>query len=247
MRHLRKQLRLLYVDDHLLAVSKPPGVHALPTQAGEPAVTQLLGGHPDWNAPGALAAPHRLDRDASGVQLYARTPVAESALVRQFEQQAAERIYLALVCGYVAAAGEVTLQLTFNKKLERVEATPFRGKAARTSYRILERLPGNTLLECHALPDWPQQVRAHLASLGHPLTIDPVYGGGEAVLLSRYKPDYRSSARHAERPLIDRLTLHALAVTLPHPVLGTPLHLQSPWPKDLRATVTQLGRLVSGP
>ena len=68
--------------------------------------------------------------------------------------------------------------------------------------------------------------------------------GGSAILLSRYKPDYRPSARRPERALIDRLTLHAGRITCEHPVTGTVLTLEAPLPKDFRATLTQLARLV---
>ena len=79
--------------------------------------------------------------------------------------------------------------------------------------------------------------------IGHPLTVDPAFGGGSDVRLSDYKPDYRPSGRRPERPLIERLTLHAATVSLTHPVGGEPMQFTAPLPKDLRATLVQLGRL----
>ena len=87
------------------------------------------------------------------------------------------------------------------------------------------------------------QVRVHLAAIGHPLTIDADFGGGRAVLLSDYKPGYRPSGRHAERPLIERLTLHAATVSFRHPGTDASLRFTAPLPKDLRATLVQLRRL----
>ena len=113
-----------------------------------------------------------------------------------------------------------------------------------TRYRILERLPGNTLLECRPLTGRQHQIRVHLAAIGHPLTVDPQYGGGESVLLSRYKSDYRPSSRRPERPLIERLTLHAARITFEHPHRGQPVTYESPIPRDLQATLRQLGRLA---
>jgi 23S rRNA-/tRNA-specific pseudouridylate synthase len=86
-----------------------------------------------------------------------------------------------------------------------------------------------------------------MAAIGHPLTVEPLYGGGMAVMLSSYKSDYRKSRRHEERPLIDRLTLHALRITIQHPRGTRAMTVEAPLPKDFRATLTQLGRLLNAP
>jgi 23S rRNA-/tRNA-specific pseudouridylate synthase len=83
-----------------------------------------------------------------------------------------------------------------------------------------------------------------MAAIGHPLSVDPLYGGGQAILLSHYKPRYRTNRRGEERPLIDRLTLHAARITFEHPTTRQPLTVEAPPPKDFRATVSQLARLV---
>jgi 23S rRNA pseudouridine1911/1915/1917 synthase len=177
------------------------------------------------------------------VQLYARTRPAEEGLVRAFEAGAIVRRYLALVVGFVPESGEVRFGLTFNRKAERIEATPFRGKDAITRYEVVQRVAGHTLLACWPQPDWPQQVRAHLLSLGFPIVADPVYGHPAGLLLSQFKPNYRESQRRPERPLMARLALHAAEVALAHPVTGAALKLEAPPPKDLRATLKQLERL----
>jgi 23S rRNA pseudouridine1911/1915/1917 synthase len=234
---------IIYLDEHFAAVEKPARLLALPGRTAEPSVPDRLPG-PLAREAAAWSAPHRLDSEASGIQLYARTPAAERALLALFEQQAIERTYAALVLGYVVSEGEVALQLNFNKKLERLEATPFRGKPAVTTYQIVQRVAGHTLLACRPRPDWACQLRAHLLAVGHPLAVDPLYGDGAALLLSRFKPDYRPSQRRTERPLLDRLGLHAGEVAFTHPFTGVPVRLTAPLPKDFRATLTQLGRLT---
>jgi 23S rRNA pseudouridine955/2504/2580 synthase/23S rRNA pseudouridine1911/1915/1917 synthase len=152
-------------------------------------------------------------------------------------------VYYAIVVGVVAGDGEIDLRVVFDQRHNCVRTTMLpRGKPALTRYRVLQRLAGHTLLECHPVTGRMHQIRVHLAAIGHPLAVDPLYGGGRAVLLSHYKPDYRPSTRRPERPLIDRLTLHAAQITFEHPATGERMTLKAPPPKDLRATITQLGR-----
>jgi 23S rRNA pseudouridine1911/1915/1917 synthase len=174
---------------------------------------------------------------------YTRTAAAGRHLTRQFEEGRAQTVYLALVTGCVEEDGEIDMLLRYDKRAGRLSASSRRGRPSLTRYRVVERVAGNTLLECRPLRERTDQVRAHLAAIGHPLSVDCEYGGGSAVLLSSYKPDYRPSGRHAERPLIDRLALHSASVFVAHPATGRPMRLTAPLPKDLRATLAQLRRL----
>ena len=119
-----------------------------------------------------------------------------------------------------------------------------RGKPSRTSYHILQRVAGHTWLECRPLTGRMHQIRVHLAAIGHPLSVDPPYGGGQAIFLSHLKPNYHPNRREEERPLIDRLTLHAARIAFTHPAMEQSMSIESPVPKDLRSTLTQLARLV---
>ncbi len=238
------RLDILYHDAALVAVNKPSGVLSAPGRGSEPTVADLLRGRAELADNRALRIVQRLDLGASGVLVYARTLAAQRELVRQFSQRRVEKLYLALVQGYVTEDGEVDLALTYSRRSQRVEASSRRGRPSVTRYRIRERVAGNTLLECRPLTGRTHQIRAHMAGIGHPLTVDPLYGGGQNVLLSNYKSDYRPSRRREERPLIDRLTLHALRLRVFHPTTGEELVIEAPVPKDLRATVTQLARLV---
>lgn len=235
---------IVYLDDDLVVVDKPPHVLSAPGRGANPTVAELLRRDPRLANERALRIVHRLDRDASGVLVYARTLRAQRGLVAQFAARRVEKVYLAMVCGYVEQDGAVELRLVFDKRRNRVATSAVRGRTALTRYRVVQRLAGHTLLECRPLTGRTHQIRAHLAAIGHPLSVDPLYGGGQSVMLSDYKPEYRASARRPERPLIGRLTLHALRVTLTHPIRPDLMTWEVPPPKDLRATVTQLGRLV---
>jgi RluA family pseudouridine synthase len=234
----------LHLDDAVVAVNKPPRVLASPEPGGETSVPELLRTRPELSQGPGLRVVHHLDRDASGVVIYARTLAAQQHLAAQFADRRIESVYLALVTGYVPQDGEIDLKLAFGRRHSRVVPMAVGGKPALTRFSIAQRLAGHTLLECRPLTDRPDQIRAHLAAIGHPLAVDPVYGSSEGILLSRFKPDYRPSRRRQERPLIDRLTLHASRITFEHPLTGTPLTMEAQFPKDFRAAVGQLARLA---
>lgn len=248
---------ILHLDDDLIVVNKPSGLLSVAGRAHEISLRELLRTHPmvletlrpeerDPRFGVNIRAVHRLDREASGVILFARSLEAQRDLVRQFEQREVEKIYLAIVSGYVLHDGVVDRPLMIDESAGRSRVSDRRGKPSVTEFRVLQRLAGNTLVECRPLTGRLHQIRVHMAAIGHPLAVDPVYGGGEAIFLSHHKPNYRPSARHEERPLIDRLTLHALRLTITHPRTRKKTAFEAPLPKDFRATVNQLGRLVSG-
>ncbi|MFQ5807726.1 MAG: RluA family pseudouridine synthase [Phycisphaerae bacterium] len=234
---------ILHVDAELLVVDKPAGVLSAPGRGGKVGLPDLIREHPGRPCDEAFRIVQRLHEQASGVIVYARTFAVQRNLTRQFAEGRAETTYLALVTGYVDADGDIDIPLYYDKRAGKLRASSRRGDPALTHYRLVERVAGNTLLECRPLKERTDQVRAHLAAIGHPLSVDSEFGGGRAVLLSSYKPDYRVSTRRAERPLVDRLTLHAATVSLLHPATGEPVQFAAPLPKDLRATLAQLGRL----
>jgi RluA family pseudouridine synthase len=233
---------ILYSDQALLVVDKPAGLLSAPGRSGDDVRTALrAAGLVGQGDPVRLV--HRLDRETSGVLVFARTLAAQRSLTAQFHARSVEKTYLALASGYVAGDGEIDLPLQVDRGGGRVRVQPRRGKPAVTRYRVLQRVAGNTLLECRPLTGRTHQIRAHLAAIGHPLAVDPLYGGAGAIFLSHYKQGYRPSARHDERPLIARLTLHALRIALDHPDSGERVSFEAPIPKDLRATLNQLARL----
>ena len=239
-------LPLLYCDADLVAVSKPPGLASVADGATEPCVVGLLRKRPELRDRSIVRVVHRLDRDASGVQLCARTLAAQRGLVAAFSARVVEQVYHAIVVGRPPDDGVIDVPLAFDRRRGKVIASAARGRPARTRFRVLQRLAGHALLECHAETDRQHQLRVHLATLGHPLAVDPLYGGGEALWLSHFKAGYSPSRKGEERPLIARLTLHALRLTVPHPNTGVTLMLEAPPPKDFRAAVNQLGRLADG-
>lgn len=239
-----KPLEVVHVDEELVVVDKPAGVLSAAGRGGIPTAIELLRGMPEFADNEPLRVVHRLDRWASGILVYARTLDAQRHLITQFMNRQVEKVYYALVSGYVPGDGEIDLPLHFDRRNSRMVASPRRGKASLTRYAVVQRVVGNTWLECRPTTGRMHQIRAHLAAIGYPLSVDSLYGGAPTLLLSHYKPNYKINRRGHERPLVDRLTLHAARIAFEHPAGGQRVVYEAPLPKDLRATLSQLGRLV---
>lgn len=238
-------MTILHLDAQLLVVDKPAGLLSVPGRARDPCVEELLRDNGVLAAGDELRTVHRLDRDASGVLAFARALDAQRALTAQFESHTVEKIYLALVRGCPGSEGRVDAPIAADRGASRARIHPD-GKPSVTQYRVLESFAGFALLECRPLTGRLHQIRLHLSSIGCPLAVDPLYGGATALHLSAIKPGYRPSRRHEERPLIDRLTLHARRLVLDHPATGQRSAFESPLPKDLRATLNQLRKIQGG-
>ncbi len=252
------ELRILHQDEHLLAVDKPAGLPVEPGRWGEHPVT-LTGAvldraegerRPDGLPRRRPRALHRLDLGTSGVLLYALSLEGERYYRRLFEEGRVEKTYHALVIGEVFEAGIVDRPLAPDRRrggLMRVVESG--GKEAVTEYRPLRRFRGYTLLEVRPRTGRTHQIRVHLASLGHPLAVDPRYGGRDRLLLSEIKPGYRRKPGREEKPLIQRLTLHARSVEL-NPLDapdGPPLRIEAAHPKDLRVLLSKMEKWRRAP
>jgi 23S rRNA-/tRNA-specific pseudouridylate synthase len=118
------------------------------------------------------------------------------------------------------------------------------GKKASTNFEVLERFVGFTLLKCRPLSGRTHQIRVHLQHAGFPIVGDSLYGGGR-LLLSTLKPNYRLKPNRTERPLLDRVALHAESFRIIHPISKSELTITAPWPKDLTVAVKYLRRFAA--
>ncbi len=237
---------VLYEDAEVLACMKPAGV-AVEAERGEDArpfraaiLHHLLGGRSSFEA--EVPRPrvvHRLDKDTTGVVLVAKSKQALSDLTRQLEAREVQKDYLALVLGAVHRdVGEVDAPLPDPDAPRRGGARPL--VDARTRWEVVERFHTHTLLRCHPVTGRQHQIRQHLAGLGHPLAVDPQYGGGDRLLLSRVKRGYRPKGKSEERPLLARLSLHAERITFRSPASGERVVVEAPVPDDLAVALRQL-------
>jgi len=232
-------LKIVFEDEHLLVVDKPAGlvVHPAAGNLDGTLVNALLhhcGG--SLSGIGGVARPgivHRIDKDTSGLLVVAKTDVAHEGLARQFAAHSIDRRYLAIVTGVPKVSeGVVDAPLarssTNRKKIAIVEGS--RGKRAVTHWKRLEALKDAALVECRLETGRTHQVRVHMASTGHPLVGDPVYG--------------RSGKTHGKilkELQFHRQALHATELGFTHPVTKGRLSFRSPMPPDMQELFNALG------
>jgi len=176
---------------------------------------------------------HRIDKDTSGLLVVAKTDVAHEGLAKQFAAHSIERRYLAIVSGLPRTSqGIVDAPLarsaTDRKKIAIVEG--HRGKRAVTRWRRLNVLKDAALVECRLETGRTHQVRVHLASMGHPLIGDPVYGGAG-----------KTHGKLLKELQFHRQALHAAELGFTHPVTKRRLSFSSPMPPDMQELFNRLG------
>ncbi|MBN9562007.1 MAG: RluA family pseudouridine synthase [Alphaproteobacteria bacterium] len=226
---------VLYRDDHLIVLNKPPG---LPVQGG-PGITRhldaMLGGL-SFGA-GRPRLVHRLDRDTSGVLVLARTPGSAAKLAAAFRSRAVEKIYWAVVAGRpVPVEGRIDLPLVRiggarGERTMPAERDDPEAARAITDYRTLDNAAQKLAwLELRPLTGRTHQLRVHCVALGAPILGDVKYA----------EPDQNDAGSALVAGLSDRLHLHARALRLPHPAGGTVM-VEASLPPHMRETFQTLG------
>jgi 23S rRNA pseudouridine1911/1915/1917 synthase len=219
-------LAVVYEDESLAVIDKPSGmvVHPAP---GHPAGTLADGlkqRGTTWSLLGGAERAgivHRLDRDTSGLLVVAKTEAAHRSLARQLSDRSLGRTYWALVHGgFREDTGSIDAPIARHPRDRRRMAIVEGGREAVTDFAVVERLGGATVLELSLHTGRTHQIRVHLASIGHPIVGDAVYG----------RPD----------PALGRPALHAMRLRLVHPEDGTERSFESPVPRELTEAVDRL-------
>jgi len=242
-------LDILYEDDHMLAVNKPPDmvVHPAKGHQGGTLVNALVGHtHALSSAYGELRAGivHRLDRDTSGVILAAKSDTAHAALAKQFEARSVEKHYIAVVEGGPELDSDlIDAPLGRSRRNPEAAAVLRRGgKSAQSIYRVRRRFRGFAELDVQPLTGRTHQIRVHLAHIRHPVVADGLYSGRHALYRSELLG--RPPAED-EPPLIERQALHALRIAVEHPATGQRMEFAAPLPDDIVALLRALEELRS--
>ncbi len=245
-----EHIQIVYVDEHVVVVEKPPGITSTrhseelswPARRRQfqPTLDEMLpivldrkasrgGKKTQRGVPPPVRPVHRLDRETGGLMVFARSVRAERGLMEQFKKHTTQRRYLAIVEGRVQAQ-TIETRLVRDRGDGRRGSTdkPNVGKHAVTHVKPIEHLGGYTLIECRLETGRTHQIRIHLSELGHPLCGEKVYRkplGGKPI------PD-RSGA--------PRLALHAASLGFEHPITGKAMFFESPLPKDVSQFLARL-------
>lgn len=174
-------LRRVHEDDELIVVDKPANLLTVAdAREREHTAYRLLSDYVARGGHGRLFVVHRLDRETSGLLVFAKSAIAKRTLQAQFAARAVERVYVAVVEGRVAReAGTIEIRLEEDRDLRvRAPRQPGRGRDAITHFRVLERRRASTVLEPALETGRRGQIRASLAALGHPIVGDRAYGAG---------------------------------------------------------------------
>ncbi|MBC6993379.1 RluA family pseudouridine synthase [Lewinella lacunae] len=238
---------VLYQDEHLIVVNKPSGLLTIPDRYDPdiPNLMHLLGAQ--FGDP--ILAVHRLDRPTSGVLVVARNAETHRELNRQFEEREVDKIYHAIVEGQPGEAEvEVDEPIANNPGQTGRMMVSNKGKYAFTIFKQLESLGHQfSLLGVQIFTGRTHQIRVHLAYAGFPLLVDPFYGKRDAFRLSEIKGRrYNLGNDQEERPLLDRVPLHAARLAFDHPATGERMQFEAEMPKDMRAVLNQLRKLNKG-
>ena len=230
-------LNILFEDRDLIVLNKPPGIVVHPAAGHEvhTLVNALL--HHcagQLSGIGGVARPgivHRLDKETSGCIVVAKNDETHIALAAQFAGRTLDKTYHAIVCGEVRqASGEIRAAIARHPThRKRMAVTDGSGRAAWTSYRVLEPLRETTLLEVTLHTGRTHQIRVHFTHLGHPVIGDALYGR-------------RQNERVAEATgyTAPRQMLHARELSFEHPRKKKKLTFEAPWPADFSAAVETL-------
>jgi 23S rRNA pseudouridine1911/1915/1917 synthase len=219
-------LTVVYEDDALAVIDKPSGlvVHPAPGHPSGTLADGLKQRGTTWSLLGGAERAgivHRLDRDTSGLLVVAKTEAAHRSLARQLSDRTLGRTYWALVHGgFREESGTIDAPIGRHPRDRRRMAIIEGGREAVTDFRVIERLNGATVLELSLRTGRTHQIRVHLASIGHPIIGDTVYGRPDADL--------------------GRPALHAMRLRLVHPVDGTERTFDSPLPPELVAARDRL-------
>lgn len=230
-------------DDHVVVVNKPAGLLSLPDRFNAE-LANMRGLLRDRY--GEIFVVHRLDRETSGVMIFAKNAEAHKHLSEQFEHHTADKRYHAIVSGIVEKDHfTINIPITNDTRRKGLMRPSAKGKDARTDITVLERFRMATLIECALITGRTHQIRVHCSAVGHALLVDPDYGTASEFKLSTIKRRFNVAKGMEERPVISRLTLHSYKLTVTHPHTGEPLTVEAPYPRDFAAAVQVLRKYAA--
>jgi 23S rRNA pseudouridine1911/1915/1917 synthase len=234
---------IVFSDDEVVAVNKPSGLLTIPDREGKgDSLKEML----QKKFPEIFTV-HRLDRDTSGIIVFARNEKTHRHLSMQFENRETEKYYNGLVLGIPPhPAGTINEPISEHPTKKGCMTVYRKGKESMTDYEILDSFRLFSWMRFRIHTGRTHQIRVHMKHIGNPLACDILYGDGKPVFISQIKNNYKLSQHDdEERPMLSRLALHASELMI-HGREGKKYHFEAPLPKDMKAIVQQLKKWKKG-
>ncbi|MCO6496290.1 MAG: RluA family pseudouridine synthase [Chitinophagaceae bacterium] len=232
---------LIETEDYI-AVNKPAGLLSIPDRHddSEPSLFSLLKQRYE-----NILVVHRIDKPTSGIILFAKTPEVHKYFSQLFENRKIRKSYTGIVHGRVQeTSGTIDAPIAESPYRKGEMMVSQKGKPAITHFTTLETNFLFSVLNFDLETGRTHQIRVHAKHINHPLLCDPIYGDGKPVFLSDFKKDYNKGKKEEEeRPLLNRLALHATSLNFKDPN-GKDVHIEAPLPKDMKALMNQMRKHI---
>jgi 23S rRNA pseudouridine1911/1915/1917 synthase len=230
-------INIVFENEAFVAINKPAGLLSIPDrEQSEKSLKEML-----QEKYGSIFTVHRLDKDTSGLILFAKNEQTHKYLSRLFEDRKIEKFYLGIVIGMpLQQSGTIDAPIAEHPLRKGFMTVNRNGKPALTSYEIIEANRHYSLLSFQLHTGRTHQIRVHAKNIGHPLACDTLYGDGKPVLLSSIKKKFKLSKHdEEEKPMISRLALHSYKLIFDDEA-GQHHELIAEMPKEFRALMQQL-------
>lgn len=242
-----KDASVVFEDTSIIAINKPPNLLVLPDRYNQ-SIPNLY--HILKEELGEIFVVHRIDKETSGIIVFAKNAMAHGALNDQFESRKVKKSYRAIAVGTAGEReGRIDAPISeggnHSRTMSRKTGSRFagridmkRGKTSVTNYKVIDAFDGYAFVAAEPETGRMHQIRIHLASIGMPIMCDSIYGDGKPFFLSRVKTRYFSEGE--EKPLLSRTALHAESISFSHPETNEPISLTAEMPKDMRSVLNYL-------
>ncbi len=238
---MRKPYEVIHEDDTIVIINKKAHVLSIPDRFDptKPNLSGLL-----RSRYGEIYVVHRLDMETSGIMVFAKTEEAHAHLSEQFESRSIIKKYLALCQHPSEPSGTIHTSITEHRTKKNMYIASLKGKEALTDYEVIKSLDRYALVSLRIHTGRTHQIRVHLKHIGAPLITDKKYGLSSEFFLSQIKR-IKFQRDKEESPLISRSALHSSTLTLTHPKTLKLETYEAPLPKDIKAVVYQLEKVIN--
>ncbi len=228
---------VIFENNEFIAVNKPSGLLSVPDrQQSQPSLKDIL--HKKY---GSIYTIHRLDKETSGIILFAKTEESHKYFSTLFESRLIKKFYLGFIHGSLPdKTGHIDSPIMEHPVNKGQMIVHTKGKPSHTTWEVLEDMGKYSLVKFQIHTGRTHQIRVHIKHTGHPILCDPLYGDGQPVFLSALKKNYKLSKEQIEeKPLLNRVALHSFCLHF-QDKNGKEFDLKAELPRDMKAFLQQL-------